>query len=223
MKILLRSALAALVFLPVYAPGAIYLYNIGTTYSGTSPAGAAPWATATFTDVGNNQVQLDMQTHGLTGNEFIGAWYFNFSPVGNLADLTFARLTSPNPGTTAVEKGSNVFSAGGGGRYDIVFDFPESVPDGRFTTGLTTSYLIGSTSVLDASMFNFLSSPQGGNGTWYTAAHVQSIGKYGDDSGWIGANVNTPVPEPTTYLLLGSLLVAVGTLRWFRNTKKRAS
>lgn len=221
MKNLLKGLLlASFIAIPTFAPGAVYLYNIGSTYSGTSPSGAAPWLTATFTDVGTNQVQLDMKSGGLTGNEFVGAWYFNFSPVGNLNNLNFSRLTSPNPGTTIVTKSLDNLSAGGGGRFDIVFDFPESVPDGRFTSGLTTSYLIGSVSSLDASMFNFLSSPQGGNGTWMTAAHIQAIGKHANDSGWIGANANTSVPEPGTYLLLGSLLIAIGCLRWYRSSKQ---
>jgi hypothetical protein len=153
---------------------------------------------------------LDMNSGGLTGQEFVGEWYFNFSPVGNLSDLSFARITSPNPGTTTVSTSLNGFSAGGGGQYDILFDFPESISDGRFTSGLTSSYIISSVATLNSAMFDFLSSPQGGNGTFITAAHVQAIGPNASDSSFIA------VPEPSTYLIMGSLLLAVGALSYWR-------
>lgn len=206
---------ATLLFVPVQAFSAVYIYNISNTFSGATPQGPIPWLTATFTDVGANQVQLDMTAPGLTGQEFVGAWFFNFSPLGNLSDLSISRLSSPNPGTTTVTTDLNNLSAGGGGLFDIGFNFPQSLSDGRFTSGLSTSYLISSVSSLDASMFNYPSLPRGGNGTWLTAAHIQGVGSDASLSGWVG----TPVPEPTTYLMLGSLLGLVAFAKWRHKAK----
>lgn len=179
----------------------VYIYNIGTTFDGTSPGGSAPWLTAKFSDVGVNTVQLDLSTSGLIASEKVGAWYFNFTPLGNVNSLVFTRLTGFPPGNTTVTLGANSQAADGGGLYDIELDFPTG--QNPFGANQSLSYMISSSNSLNASMFNELSVPHGGNGVWLTAAHVQSIN---GNSGWIGTNKAITTPEPETYLTLISLL-----------------
>ncbi len=84
------------------------------------------------------------------------------------------------------------------GSFDISFDFPQSAAT-RIGDALAFSYLITSSDTipLTASLFDFLSSPSGGNGTWPLIAHIQSIGN--GKSAWIGASGSVANPE-TCYL-----------------------
>jgi hypothetical protein len=196
-----------LLFAPMPSQAAVYLYNLGTTYSGTSPAGPSPWASATIQDTGVNKVGITLSTGGLVKNEFVGGWYLNLDPL-NASSLTFSSV--PN---ATISAGS--FSAGGGGRFDIFFN-PSQSQGSRFGANQAITFSVSSTTTLNAAMFNTLSTPSGGNGTWITAAHIQSIGSKGEGSGWIGAATNVAVPEPSTYVLLGSLVLGLGFLKWRR-------
>src|SRR5437870_2182321 len=69
-------------------------YNFDHTLTGVAPAGPTPWLTATFSDSGANSVQLTLSAPGLTGNEFVGQWYFNLNPLLNPASLAFAEIGS---------------------------------------------------------------------------------------------------------------------------------
>lgn len=182
-----------------------FVYEFNTEYSGGSdPVGPKPWITATFTQVDSAKVQLELSNVNLTGNEFIGSWYFNFNDSLDVNSLNFNRIGGTASADPSISTGLDSFNGvGGGGRYDIEFDFPQP-KNSRFGVGDNIIYEITGINPLNIDMFNFKSSPQGGNGTWYSAAHVQGIGDNADGSGWVGANVI--VPEPSTYLMLSSLL-----------------
>lgn len=187
--------------IPTNVQAAVYLYSLGTSYSGTAPSGPSPWVTATFTDVAPNAVQLQLSTPNLSGTEFVGGWYFNFDPNANVSNLTITPTSGAPPGTPTISTGTNAFKADGGGYYDIAINFPES--GNRFTANELATYNITSSDSLNAGMFDFASIPSGGNGTWYSSAHVQNTGN--GQSAFIGATApSVSAPEPSTYLIIGS-------------------
>jgi len=184
--------------------------DLNYTFSGTSPAGDAPWLTATFEDQGGGVVRLTMDASGLTGSEKVvgneaaeSGWYFNFDDEKDVTQLTFTKQS----GTTATFlTAKNNYQADGDGRYDFVAAFESDL-----TQGATSVYDISGIAGLSASWFYSLSSPQGGEGVYYSAAHVQSIGE-SKESGWIGA---VPLPA-TVYLVAFGLIGIVGVRRRFQ-------
>ena len=196
---------------------AFYVYELDTEFSGGSdPVGPKPWITATFSQVDVSTVQLELSNINLTGSEFVGSWYFNFNDSLDVNNLSFNRVGGSAPEDPVISTGQNAFKADGDGYFDIIFDFPQPKKD-RFGAGDTIAYEITGLNPLDIDMFGFESAPGGGNGSWYSAAHVQSIN--GEDGGWIGSGPSVAVPEPSTYLMLASMLgVALFLLR--RKRKK---
>lgn len=194
--------------------GAVYLYSLGTTYSGSSPEGPTPWLTASFEDVGVNQVSLTLTATNLTGNEFISGWYFNFDPSANVNDLTFTRTTPAPPSLvdTAVILGTDAFTAAGNLNFDIFVDLPTSNTE-RFMAGQTLAFLITSVDPLNAGMFNFSST--NGDLSAITVAHIQGIAP-DNLSAWVKDGI--AVPEPSTYILMASFI----GLTMFLTARKRA-
>src|ERR1041385_2181246 len=62
-------------------------YNFDHTLRGIAPVGPTPWLTAVVSDSGANAVQLTLAAPGLTGDEYVGQWYFNLNPALNPASL----------------------------------------------------------------------------------------------------------------------------------------
>jgi hypothetical protein len=170
------------------------------TYSGTNPVGPTPWLKATFAEAGIsgifNIVQLTMEAANLTGNEFIGAWYFNSIYSGPLSDSSFEYQSSSSAPKASVEVGTNAFKAGPADGFDIKFDFPEANAD-RFGPSEKAIYYIYGQQLKPEDFLAF-NQP---DGLYYAAAHIQGIPAE-PDSGWIAAT-SQPVPEPATMLLLG--------------------
>jgi len=150
---------------------------------GTAPSGPnTPWITAEFIDIGPNSVQLTMSTDNLTGNENVREWYFNFNDSLDLSYLNF----NADPGsagdstnlavvdTISLTKDKNNLKADGDGKYDFMFAF--STSGNMFTSGETVVYDLtyDGTGTMDVTSFNFQSSPAGGHGPFYVAAHVQN-------------------------------------------------
>ena len=80
---------------------------------------------------------------------------------------------------------------------------------------------ISSLNPIDSSLFGFDSVLGGGNGTFYAASHVQGIGKWGQNSGWIGdGDGSVPVPEPGTILLLSTMIGSGAYLKRKKSNKK---
>jgi hypothetical protein len=105
--------------------------------------------------------------------------------------------------------------ADGDGKYDVLLSF------GNGQTGLgpgqsavfTLSYNFGGVHSIASSDFNFLSTPAGGHGPFYAAAHIQNTGTGGAGSGWIAA------PEPNYAAASAALLAPVAT--WMLLPKRR--
>ena len=183
------------------------IFDLDFEFSGaTEPEGAGPWVRITFDDnTGDpNSVNLTIDAIGLTGTETLASMYLNFDePPLDPTLLTFNVIDNSASIPTSINTGANLFQADGDGLFDIDFEFPP--PPGspfsdRLTAGESVIYELVYPSAIDASSFDFLSEMGGGAGSYFAAAHIQSIG-VGSESGWIGAA--GPVPEPTTGLMIG--------------------
>lgn len=169
---------------------------------GMSPAGPAPWMTATIDDFGSQgSVKLTLANSNLVGDEFVSEWSFNLDPSLDPKQLKFKDLVTTGSLTSpTIEIAQNGLKADGNGKYSFRFDFStDGKAESRFGAGESLSITTYGISTLTANSFNFLSKPTGGHGPFVTAAHVQGIcGSNGTGSGWV------TVPEPSS-LVLGVL------------------
>lgn len=184
-------------------------FNLDTEFSGgTAPASpTTPWVTATFSDIVGG-VQLQISNLNLIGTEFVSGFWFNYSGSTPLASLAFANVS----GDQYSDLNGNPMTADGGGLYSVHFAY-DTAASNRFTVGESSTYSILGTGVT-TSNFNFLSTPSGGNGTWYAAAHVQNTGIDGTGSGFIGA-----IPEPETYAML---LAGLGLMAFVARRRRQS-
>ena len=222
-SVMVAAWMGCLLLLPAHAEGAAFEFNLDTLFSGFSPESATtPWLRATVEDAGVDTVSLKLETLNLVDAEFVREWYFNFNPDKDPDILSFAHVSGVD--ADMVETGDDEFQADGDGKFDILFTFPPSGA-GRFTGGLESMWTITGTGITAAD-FNFESTPGGGEGTFYSAAHVQGIGDADDLSGWIGSGEGIPpdsgnppqAPEPTTLVFLSLGLLTFGSLR--RSTRR---
>ncbi len=176
-----------------------------TVFSGTAPAGSAPWLLATFTDAGADTVTLNVSAFNLSGSEFVRSLYFNNINAPTSFSYYFTGSTAPTPG---VSQDSNKYKADGDGKYDILFEFPTS--GDKFTSGEVFNAALTGTG-LTAASFNSLSLLSGGEGTYLTATHIQGIAT-GDKSGWVAGNI-LPEPISTILFLTGGTILLVRRLR----------
>lgn len=209
-------ALFLICLTPLFAANVV-TYDLNQEFSGGASPGSSvrPWLTATFADVAGG-VLLTMQASNLLAGEFVSNWYFNLNPSLNANSLTFSYVAATSgQQAQSISKGTNCCKADGGGFYDLAFAYSTSGARGganKFTGGEVSTYLISGISGLTASAFNYVSSQSGGNGVWHTAAHVQGIAT-GAGSGFIGGS---PVPEPTSLFLGGSVAAVLGLGLWRR-------
>ena len=226
-KILLFIALIFIVTaVTVNQAGASSLeFSMDIEYSGgTNPAGPDPWATATFVDNGINNVTLTMSTANLVGSEFISVWLFNFDPDLNPDLLTFSLVGTPGSLPNSINTGSNAFKAGPSRFYDIEFDFPQSNKNAsnRFTAVETVVYDMSytGTETIDVYSFFFESTAATKMPSFYSAAHIQSIGP-DDGSGWVGSTTVVPEPISSTLFLAGGATFGLRRLRKKRKTSRK--
>lgn len=209
---------AALLSLAVASQGwtASIIFELNDAYTSPAPSGTPPWLRATFTDTPSG-VDLYLEnllegTSEFVGSNGVNGWLFNFNPNKTISSLVFTFQSGANT-ADAINKGSDIKNAGGSpGYFDIQFEWNSG---DRFKKDQTAKYLITSTistELLVASDFNFLDTA----GFYHSVAHVQGIGT-NDDSSWIGdkegngggGGGGNVIPEPGTFLLLGSGLVGL--------------
>lgn len=195
-----------------------YLFNFNNTFSGTGPTPPAPWVTVEFKDVGLNTVDMTFSGSGLQGSEFVDELYLNFNTAKDVTQLSITPLSSSGGFSLPTSNtGANQFMADGDGDYDIKFTF-STANGSRFMAGDSMTYQFTDANGLNADDFDFVSQMGGGAGAWLAAAHINSIGG-GSASGWDSPTQLTPVPEPTTTMLL-----ALGSGVWIavRGFRKRS-
>lgn len=234
MRTLTRFTSALLIALASfsYTAQASLIFELDTNFSNaTTPFGTAPWLRATFETQNATTVRLTMDSLLQDPSEFVDGgqgWFFNLNPIFDANNLifnqvSFAGMSAAGAGGVVINTGIDFTNADGGGLYDIQFDLVGAPPANRFGMGAQLVYDISLAGGLNELDFDFSSSPQGGNGIWKSAAHVQGI-QSGDGSSYIGADSGiicsdpngcdgggppTEVPEPSVLFLLGSALLAL--------------
>ncbi len=177
---------------------------------GVAPAGDAPWITLRFTDVGVNEVRMDILNLLVGDHERIHQINFNLNPLlngGDASDLLFTQVINANPNNITADSSdaiANAFSAGPALGFDteIIWTPPAAA--------LETSFLLSGISGLTAESFLFKNTGSTGP-HFYAAAHIGGVGPDGEDSAWLGA---TLIPLPQAWLLLVVGLMVVPALRY---------
>jgi hypothetical protein len=221
----LKTALSAICVAGVLAaatPVSAITYNLNDEFSGAQdPVGVPPWVVISLVDAGPGAVSLSIANTGLTATEFNSATFLNVADAfRGLLNVSLSgsvgSFTAPTvfQQTGAQDSDSGTFKADGDGFFDLAFAFGSGA--GAFGAGETATFSITATG-LSANSFGLQSFTGGGNGIWYAAAHIQSIGINGEGSGWIGADTTTDVPGVpdggSTVALLGFALIGVDALR----------
>jgi hypothetical protein len=211
---LLLLTLIGVTTLAVSAHAESFTWWFEREYSGAfAPTGDAPWLTANFQDGDPDEVLLTMSVVGLTGDEYVKEWLFNFAG-DDPTDLSFeiigrtGRFNSPD-----INTGLDAFHAAGDGYYDIQFGFAVSNRDAmRF--GPMEELIVSITGDdIDAAMFDIESAPGPGGtqGPFLSVAHlgtIEVLGAEDEGSGWV------TVPDASTLFLLGSAcLIGFGVSR----------
>ncbi len=196
----------AAVLLAAGSASADLVLQLANPYTGSAPAGAAPWATATFSQTGTDSVRLSIQS-ALSASEFISNMYFNVEPGQAVSGVFNAGLSTGAFQAPSLAVGNNNQNAGGGARYDLRIAFPINQPANRFGgTDLAVFDLSGAGLTEDD--FDFLSTAGGGGLAFLTAAHVQGIGPNASGSGWLASGTVIPLPAGAGTGLAGLAMVA---------------
>jgi hypothetical protein len=194
------------------------IYHFDTVFpNDPPPSGPAPWVNATFQDGSPGSVFLTIDAVNLTGTEFLGGnneggLFFNVNPSINPAGLRFTFVSANVTLGDSVSTGEDAFKANGDGYFDIHVNFSSH----NFSNGASITYQItdNNDSNLNANDFGYMSSPGGGEGQYYAAAHVQGLPPNGTNSTWISSTTEvTPAPEPETGALFAAAIALWGALR----------
>jgi protein with PEP-CTERM/exosortase system signal len=212
--------------LPAVAKADTVTFDLNYVFSGFVPASAPGYLTATFDCPTSTSCTLTLTSSLENVNEFLTEVDFNSSTALGSNAISFTSCVTC--GAPAIDQySSNAYQADGDGLYDFGFLF-QSANAQRFDDSDIAIFTITGTG-LTATQFNVLSSPAGGSGPFYAAAHVQGIP--GGCSGWVadanGGNVaggggvatgvgtcGGTVPDSGTSLqLLGLAMLGLGYLR----------
>ena len=208
-------ATAAIGLFSLQATAATVTFNYTESFGTVPPDGPAPYATATITDTGVDEVTLTMTVADTVGLADVTLMFFNLDPTLDATSLSFAYVSGDGPteANTNILTGDDAFRAGGDGFYDILFDFPPAPGQqaARFNAGEELVYTITGVG-LTAESFNYFATPgpgEGNPGPYLSVARFQDTGPDQEGSDWVGA-----VPVPAAVWLFGSgLLGLVGIAR----------
>jgi hypothetical protein len=204
----LAALVGALLVLPATAHATSITGVLDFTFSGSSPSGD-PTVNANDNGV-PGEVILTFNLNDLSPTEKVSEFFLNLDPALDPDDLVIEQDSGP---IATVSTETDFFKADGDGYFDLKFSWPTGGGDALTFDADETAVFTVTLANLVATDFAFISlcDPPGdgcGEGGYYAAAHVQSIGPTGALSGWVGADENlTPTPtiitpEPTSALLL---------------------
>jgi hypothetical protein len=199
------AALAAWLALPGPASAAGFLYQFDAVFgaSTVTPAGAAPWLSATFVGAPGG-VLMTLSNLNLAPTEKTSTFDFNLNPSRNPASLTFTFQSAFGSFTLpTISTGVDANKADGDGYYDIQLQFDVGGSSSSFDNGESLTYLIGGIAGLTDEDFEYLSTPSGGGNPFYAAAHIQGTGG-GGSSAWTQPSLGPLIiPEPAGGAMLG--------------------
>jgi hypothetical protein len=207
-------------------------FTLNNSINGAAPTSTAPWLTAVFENIVNNQnvttgVKLTLTASLEVASEFISSVAFNVRPSIDPEDINVANNTPSNPQVTDVEmddqNDQNLPGAGDKGKdFDIRIDWSTSNNSSgvrRFNATDVEQFTFTFNGLTEDD-FNY-TNPSG----YHMAAHVQGIPKVGGGttSGAIANTILAPttaVPEPSTYV--AAVLLALPVLSHVRRMRKAA-
>ena len=203
----MNKTLMALVATANIVSGATITYAVDNLMTGTEPTSSSPYLTVTMVDIDNRATNplatMDLigitVESSLTNNEFFSKVYLDIESAYHVATFELAGIiengTFDEPD---VSIGSNIFSGGGSGQFDIALEFNTSNNDsGAFRFDHDDSYTIivgydGPESMTADNLGRVI--PTTGDNDPFALAHVQGINDI--ESGWVSS-----IPEPSTALL----------------------
>ena len=247
MRFPLRYSLTLLVALSATSFADTVIHENDWHYGGYAPVGGktyvrpadgatkTSWLTTTFFDGPNGTVTAQFKANSIGNYNNLNTmrvekvWGNVSSAVaGALSGLNITLHSHPglsDPGAIAVSKGVNAFDSGGAGHFDLQWDFAYS---NDFDNNDTVTYVLShDTLALTADDFNHKAHPN--NAYCYTAVEFRkrkSNGNYtsvfvaGDYTIVEPGSNNSGVPEPSSLLLWGLGLGAIGVYR--RRRRKTA-
>jgi hypothetical protein len=200
------AAFAAWLVLPTATGAAGFLYQFDAVFgaSTVTPAGAAPWLSATFADA-RGGVLMTLSNLNLAASEKTSAFDFNLNPSRNPTSLTFTFQSSVGSFTApTISTGVDANKADGDGYYDIQLQFDVGGgSSSSFDNRESVTYLIGGIAGLTEEDFEYLSTPSGGGNPFYAAAHIQGTGG-GGSSAWTQPSLGPLIiPEPASGVIFG--------------------
>ncbi len=206
------AVLACVALSAVVSPAQALTFNYsGTDFSGPSDfASPSIAATAVFTQVDASTVSLTLSlANGIPGDRCLLQDAVSSNYAGSLAGITAiiqqrrrARRFNAMPGDFVARRGRQI-------RYQT-WHGSQDPPESRLSEGdMPSTILFTGTGIL-ADLFNSLSDPQGDNGQYLSALHIQGIVTDGGTSGFFagvvpnggGGGGGGVVPLPGAVLLV---------------------